>query len=44
METPGLGLFGGDGGRMLTLFDDGVDFIHDPAGLLKRTEGLDDWM
>lgn len=43
-EGPAFGRFGGEGGRMLTLFDEGADFLFDPAGLLKATDGLDDWM
>jgi len=44
LEPAGFGGFGGEGGRMLTLFDEGADFLFDPAGLLKHTDGLDDWM
>ena len=44
LETPGFGRLGGDGGRMLTLFDEDNGFLSDPAGLLRHTEGFDDWM
>ncbi len=35
--------FGAGSGRMLTLVDDG-GYIADPAGLLRPSDGLDDWM
>lgn len=44
LEVTAFGRFGGEGGRMLTLFDEEFGFLADPAGLLKPTDGLDDWM
>lgn len=38
------GRFGGEAGRMLTLFDEQFGFLAEPAVLLKHTDGLDDWM
>ncbi|HYC75437.1 matrixin family metalloprotease [Brevundimonas sp.] len=43
-EAAPQGRFGGGSNRMLSLFDDDGGFLADPVGLLKPTDGLDDWM
>lgn len=43
-EMSGSGRFGGDGGRMLALFDEETGFLSVPTSLLTQSEGLGDWM